>query len=57
MFYKDDVITTEEDIELEIRYDHKYKVIIIGDSGVVKMSLLSNYVKGVFLLLHFLQLQ
>ena len=52
-------ITTEEN-QVEMRYDHLYKstslyinihlyiVILVGDMGVGKSSLLSKYVKGLF---------
>lgn len=41
-------INTLDDLGIEIRYDHLYKIVIIGDSGVGKSSLLSKYLKGVF---------
>jgi Rab family protein len=48
----------EEESTMEMRYDHLYKrtyyilfiivVILVGDMGVGKSSLLSKYVKGIF---------
>ena len=45
---KSNILNTEEDLGIEIRYDHLYKIVIIGDSGVGKTALLSKYLKGVF---------
>lgn len=53
------VTPTEEETAMDIRYDHLYKskvifkkltflVILVGDMGVGKSSLLSKYVKGIF---------
>ena len=42
------VLTTFEDLGIEIKYDHLYKIIIIGDTSVGKTALLSKYLKGVF---------
>jgi Rab family protein len=43
-----DVLTTFEGLQIETKYDHLYKIIIIGDSCVGKTALLSKYLKGVF---------
>ena len=45
---KSNILNTDEDLGIEIRYDHLYKIVIIGDSGVGKTALLSKYLKGVF---------
>ena len=39
---------TDENIGYEIRYDHLYKIIIIGDTSVGKTAFLSKNLKGVF---------
>ena len=45
---KSNILNTDEDLGIEIRYDHLYKIVIIGDTGVGKTALLSKYLKGVF---------
>ena len=37
-----------EDLGIEIKYEHLYKIIIIGDTNVGKTALLSKYLKGIF---------
>ena len=49
MSYNSQVLNTFEDLGIEIKYDHLYKIIIIGDTSVGKTALLSKYLKGVFL--------
>jgi len=41
-------LDTCEDFDIEIKYDHLYKIILIGDTCVGKTALLSKYLKGVF---------
>jgi len=48
MSYNSQVLNTFEDLGIEIKYDHLYKIIIIGDTSVGKTALLSKYLKGVF---------
>ena len=48
MSYNSQVLNTFEDLGIEIKYDHLYKIIIIGDASVGKTALLSKYLKGVF---------
>ena len=43
-----EILNTYEDLAIEIKYDHLYKIIIIGDTSVGKTALLSKYLKGVF---------
>ena len=43
-----ELLNTYEDMPIEIKYDHLYKIIIIGDTSVGKTALLSKYLKGVF---------
>ena len=43
-----DVLNTYEGLQIETKYDHLYKIIIIGDTSVGKTALLSKYLKGVF---------
>lgn len=38
----------DENLGIEIRYDNLYKIIIIGDSGVGKTSLITKYLTGIF---------
>ena len=46
--YSNEVLNTYEGLQIETKYDHLYKIIIIGDASVGKTALLSNYLKGVF---------
>ena len=48
MLNNSEVLNTYEDLAIEIKYDHLYKIIIIGDTSVGKTALLSKYLKGVF---------
>jgi Rab family protein len=43
-----DVLNTYEGLQIETKYDHLYKIIIIGDTSVGKTALLSKYLKGIF---------
>ena len=43
-----EILNTSENLEIEIKYDHLYKIIIIGDTCVGKTAILSKYLKGVF---------
>ena len=43
-----EILNTYENLEIETKYDHIYKIIIIGDSSVGKTALLSKYLRGVF---------
>ena len=43
-----EILNTYEDLGIEMKYDHLYKIIIIGDASVGKTALLSKYLKGVF---------
>ena len=45
---KNQTLNTFEGIQIEKKYDHLYKIILIGDTGVGKTALLSKYLKGVF---------
>ena len=42
------ILNTVDDLEIELKYDHLYKIIIIGDTCVGKTAILSKYLKGVF---------
>ena len=46
--YNNEVLNTYEGLQIETKYDHLYKIIIIGDTSVGKTALLSKYLKGVF---------
>ena len=46
--YSNEVLNTYEGLQIETKYDHLYKIIIIGDACVGKTALLSKYLKGVF---------
>ncbi len=46
--YSNEVLNTYEGLQIETKYDHLYKIIIIGDASVGKTALLSKYLKGVF---------
>ena len=48
MLNNSEVLNTYEDFAIEIKYDHLYKIIIIGDTSVGKTAILSKYLKGVF---------
>ena len=48
MSMNSEILNTYEDLGIEIKYDHLYKIIIIGDTSVGKTALLSKYLKGVF---------
>jgi len=48
MLNNSEVLNTYEDLAIEIKYDHLYKIIIIGDTSVGKTAILSKYLKGVF---------
>ena len=41
-------LNTYEDLGIEIKYEHLYKIIIIGDTSVGKSNILSRYVKNEF---------
>ena len=43
-----EILNTYEGLQIETKYDHLYKIIIIGDRSVGKTALLSKYLKGVF---------
>ena len=43
-----EILNTYEDLGIELKYDHLYKIIIIGDTSVGKTALLSKYLRGVF---------
>ena len=43
-----EILNTYEGLQIETKYDHLYKIIIIGDTSVGKTALLSKYLKGVF---------
>jgi Rab family protein len=43
-----EILNTYEDLGIELKYDHLYKIIIIGDTCVGKTAILSKYLKGVF---------
>jgi Rab family protein len=43
-----EVLNTYEGLQIETKYDHLYKIIIIGDTSVGKTALLSKYLKGIF---------
>ena len=45
---KNETLNTYEGIQIEKKYDHLYKIILIGDTSVGKTALLSKYLKGVF---------
>jgi len=42
------ILNTYENLEIETKYDHLYKIILIGDSSVGKTALLCKYLRGVF---------
>ena len=48
MSQNSEILNTYEDLGIEMKYDHLYKIIIIGDASVGKTALLSKYLKGVF---------
>ena len=48
MLQKSQFSNAFDDLGIDIKYDHLYKIIIIGDSSVGKTAILSKYLKGVF---------
>ena len=48
MSMNSEILNTNEDLGIELKYDHLYKIIIIGDTCVGKTAILSKYLKGVF---------
>ena len=48
MSISNEILNTYEGLKIETKYDHLYKIIIIGDTSVGKTALLSKYLKGVF---------
>ena len=48
MSLNNEILNTYEGLQIETKYDHLYKIIIIGDTSVGKTALLSKYLKGVF---------
>jgi Rab family protein len=48
MSMNSEILNTYEDLGIELKYDHLYKIIIIGDTCVGKTAILSKYLKGVF---------
>lgn len=42
-----EILNTYENLAIETKYAHIYKIIIIGDSSVGKTALLSKYLRGV----------
>ena len=48
MSINNEILNTYEGLQIETKYDHLYKIIIIGDTSVGKTALLSKYLKGVF---------
>ena len=48
MSISNEILNTYENLEIETKYNHLYKIIIIGDTSVGKTALLSKYLKGVF---------
>ena len=43
-----EILNTYENLEIETKYNHLYKIIIIGDTSVGKTALLSKYLRNTF---------